>query len=76
MQIELSEQFQKIYEATGKYGYMPYCDDQLGYWNLVYQAGGYILNEDGTKSGFTDPATKKAMEYYVGLQNNDWSPQY
>ena len=32
---------EKIYAATGKYGYMAYADDQLGYWNFVYQAGGY-----------------------------------
>ena len=37
---------ERIYETTGKYGYMAYCDEQLGYWNFVYQAGGYILNED------------------------------
>ena len=36
---------QTIYDKTGKYGYMAYADEQLGYWNFVYQAGGYILNE-------------------------------
>lgn len=50
---------EKIYAATGKYGYMAYADDQLGYWNFVYQAGGYILNEDKTKAGFTQPATER-----------------
>ena len=29
----------QIYERTGKYGYMAYADEQLGYWNFVYQAG-------------------------------------
>ena len=65
---------EKIYAATGKYGYMAYADDQLGYWNFVYQAGGYILNEDKTKAGFTQPATEKAMKFYIGLQQNDWCP--
>lgn len=65
---------EKIYGATGKYGYMAYADDQLGYWNFVYQAGGYILNEDKTKAGFTQPATKKAMEFYIGLQDYEWCP--
>lgn len=51
-----------------------YADDQLGYWNFVYQAGGYILNEDKTKAGFTQPATEKAMKFYIGLQQNDWCP--
>ena len=64
----------QIYEKTGKYGYMAYGDDQLGYWNFVYQAGGHILNEDKTKAGFTDPATKKGMEFYINLQKEPWCP--
>lgn len=65
---------EKIYETTGKYGFMAYADEQLGYWNFVYQAGGYILNEDKTAAGFTDPATVKAMKFYIGLQDYDWCP--
>ncbi len=65
---------QTIYDATGKYGYMAYADDQLGYWNFVYQNGGYILNDDKTKAGFTQPATAEAMEFYINLQKNDWCP--
>ena len=63
-----------IYEATGKYGYMAYADDQLGYWNFVYQNGGYILNEDKTAAGFDQPATIEAMKFYIGLQDNEWCP--
>jgi len=65
---------QKIYDKTGKYGYMAYADEQLGYWNFVYQAGGYILSPDKTKGGFDQPATKKAMAFYTGLQKYDWCP--
>ena len=64
----------QIYEKTGKYGYMAYADDQLGYWNFVYQNGGYILNDDKTAAGFDQPATIEAMEFYIGLQDNDWCP--
>ena len=64
----------QIYEKTGKYGYMAYADEQLGYWNFVYQAGGCILNEDKTKAGFLEPATRKAMEFYVNLQKEPWCP--
>lgn len=65
---------EKINAKTGKYGYMAYADDQLGYWNFVYQAGGYILNADKTKGGFLDAGTKKAMKFYTGLQKNKWCP--
>ena len=71
---DLCEASAQIYEKTGKYGYMAYADDQLGYWNFVYQAGGYILNEDKTQAGFTQPATRKAMEFYINLQKEPWCP--
>ncbi|MDO4267159.1 MAG: sugar ABC transporter substrate-binding protein [Eubacteriales bacterium] len=70
----LCEASARIYEATGKWGYMAYADEQLGYWNFVYQAGGRILNEEKTKAEFTSPATKKGMEFYIGLQKEPWCP--
>ena len=70
----LVEASQAIYDATGKYGYMAYADDQLGYWNFVYQNGGYILNEDKTAAGFDVPETIEAMKFYIGLQSYDWCP--
>ena len=70
----LVEASQQIYDATGKYGYMAYADEQLGYWNFVYQAGGQILTEDKTKGDFLNPGTKKGMEFYIGLQDYEWCP--
>lgn len=69
--ISASEQ---IYDKTGKYGYMAYAQDQMGYWNFVYQKGGMILSEDGTKAAYTDDATREAIKYYIGLQDYDWCP--
>ena len=71
---DLCEASQKIYDATGKYGYMAYADDQLGYWNFVYQNGGYILAEDGVTGGFDNQATRDAMEFYINLQKEEWCP--
>ena len=65
----------QIYDKTGKYGFMAYNDDQMGYWSFVYQAGGCILTEDKTRAGFDQPGTKKGMEFYVGMQDNDWCPK-
>jgi multiple sugar transport system substrate-binding protein len=65
---------QQIYDVTGKYGYMAYGDDQLGYWNFVYQNGGYILAEDNLTGGYTQPATMEAMGVYIGFQKEDWCP--
>lgn len=71
---DMEEASQKIYAATGKYGYMAYSHDQIGYWNFVYQNGGQILSEDGTEPCYTEDATKEAIAYYIGLQENEWCP--
>ena len=72
---DLTDASQKIYDATGKYGYMAYNDEQLGYWNFVYQNGGYILDpETNIHAGYTQPATADAIKFYVNLQKNDWCP--
>lgn len=71
---DLTETSEKIFQETGKYGYMAYSHDQIGYWNFVYQNGGTILNEDGSAATYTDPATKEAIAYYIGLQENEWCP--
>ena len=71
----LTEASQKIHDATGKYGYMAYNDEQLGYWNFVYQNGGYILDpETNIHAVYTQPATADAIKFYVNLQKNDWCP--
>jgi multiple sugar transport system substrate-binding protein len=71
---DLCDASQKIYDATGKYGYMAYGDDQLGYWNFVYQNGGHILKDDNLTGGFDEQATKDAMKFYIDLQKEDWCP--
>lgn len=71
---DLESASQQIYDKTGKYGYMAYSHDQIGYWNFVYQNGGQILNDDGTKAEYTEAATSDAIKYYIGLQKNDWCP--
>lgn len=65
---------EKIYNATGNYGYMANNEDQLGYWNFVYQNGGYILNGDSTEAGYNAPGSKEAMEFYINIQKEDWCP--
>ncbi len=71
---DLESASQQIYDKTGKYGYMAYSHEQIGYWNFVYQNGGQILNDDGTKAEYTEAATADAIRYYVEIQKNDWCP--
>ena len=55
----------QINEQTGKYGYMAFSHDQIGYWNFVCQNGGQILNEEGTEPRFTDSATAEIGRAHV-----------
>lgn len=71
---DLESASQAIYDKTGKYGYMAYSHDQIGYWNFVYQNGGQILSDGGSEAMYTEPATADAIKYYIGLQENDWCP--
>lgn len=71
---DMTEASQKIYDATGKYGFMAYNDDQLGYWAFAYQAGGHILTADRTQAGYTNPGSVKGIEFYVNMQKEDWCP--
>lgn len=41
-------------------------NNQAGYYNLVYDNGGYIVNDDKTQSGWDDPKTVEAMEMLEG----------
>lgn len=72
---DLTTASQQIYDKTGKYGYMAYAHDQVGYWNFVYQNGGQILNDDGTQAEYTQEATSDAIKFYIELQQNDWCPK-
>lgn len=39
-------------------------NNQAGYYNLIYDMGGYVINDDKTASGWDDPNTIKAMQYF------------
>ena len=41
-------------------------NNQEGYYNLVFDNGGYIISDDKTKSGWDDPKTIEAMETLEG----------
>lgn len=63
--------WQDMYDAAvkltdkdkGIYGFaMGPDNNQAGYYNLIYDFGGYVISPDKKKSGFDDPNTLKAME--------------
>ncbi len=46
------------------------------YYNLIYDWGGNIINEDGTVSGWDDPKTLEAMEFVKEMIDDGSMPPY
>ncbi len=60
-----------LYEAAkaltkdGVYGFAcSATNNQAGYYNLIYDMGGYVINDDKTASGYDDPNTIAALQYF------------
>ena len=60
-----------LYEAAkaltkdGVYGFAcSATNNQSGYYNLIYDMGGYVINDDKTASGYDDPNTIAALQYF------------
>lgn len=72
----LKEAADTIHKKTGNFGFLAPLDDQQGYYNLIYQAGGYLINEDKTASGFNEEGTKKGISEWISWQlDHDFSPK-
>lgn len=59
--IELTDQ------EKGIYGFLAPLNREEGYHNFIYQNGGKVLSDDKKQSGFRDPATVEAVQWYVDL---------
>lgn len=61
-------------KQNGVYGYTALIDSQSGYYDLIHQAGGYIISEDKTKSGFDSPEALSAFQWEKKLMDQGYSP--
>ena len=62
-------------KGEGIYGVvMDLMSPQSTYYNSVLQAGGHIISEDGTKSGYDDPATIRGLQLWRDLIESGASP--
>ncbi|MFC0472540.1 ABC transporter substrate-binding protein [Halalkalibacter kiskunsagensis] len=61
--------------SNGVYGYMAHvARSQPGYYNMIHQAGGYIISDDKTTSGFDTPEAKEAFTFLQALIDKGISP--
>jgi multiple sugar transport system substrate-binding protein len=71
---DLKEAAKKLTKSDGsQYGILAPLHNQEGYYNFVYQNGGTIVTAD-KKSGYDDPKTIEAIEYYFDLVREGLSP--
>ena len=44
-------------KSNGIYGFIAPIDSQIGYYNFIAQAGGYVISDDKKSSGFDTRST-------------------
>jgi len=72
---DLYEAAKKLTKPDGsQYGFLAALHNQEGLYNFIYQNGGTVITPD-KKSGYDDPKTIEAMEYYVKFVKEGLSPQ-
>lgn len=47
---------------------------QTDYYNTIYQAGGYVINEDRTETGYGSPEALEGVEFWTDFIANGSSP--
>ncbi|MGH8828131.1 MAG: ABC transporter substrate-binding protein [Jiangellaceae bacterium] len=58
----------------GTFGITAALEGQQDYYNTILQAGGHVISEDGTTSGYDDPATIEGLRFWTDLIESGSSP--
>lgn len=61
-------------EVKGVHGIASALTNQQGYYNTISQAGGYIVSEDGSESGFDDPGSIEGLKFWTDMIEEGSSP--
>lgn len=68
---------QKLTDASkGIYGMFAAFYSQEGYYDTIYQAGGYVISPDGKTSGYDKPEAIAGIQYWIDFIKNGSSPDY
>jgi len=71
---KLKEVAKKLTKSDGsQYGFGAGLSNQEGYYNFIYQNGGTVITDD-KKSGYDDPKTIEALDYYFSFVKEKLSP--
>lgn len=58
----------------GVYAFACPVDYQTWYYQTIFANGGWILNEDKTETGYTDPKTMGGIQPFIDMINDGLSP--
>ena len=71
---KLKEVAKQLTKADGsQYGFGAGLSNQEGYYNFIYQNGGTVITDD-KMSGYDDPKTIEALDYYFSFVKEKLSP--
>jgi|ASRN01.1.fsa_nt_gi multiple sugar transport system substrate-binding protein len=51
-------------------------NNQAGWYNAVYDMGGYIISDDKKSSGYDQPGTIEAIEFFASMSKDGLMPPY
>ena len=61
-------------EDKGTFGITAALEGQQDFYNTIFQAGGHVISEDGSTSGYDDPATIEGLRFWTDLIESGSSP--
>ncbi len=68
---------QKLTKADqGIWGIAAQMVNQEGFYNTIYQNGGYVISPDKTTSGYDNPATIEALKFWTDMIEQGSSPTH
>lgn len=56
------------------YGIAAPATSQEGYYNTIFEAGGYVISGNHRRSGYADPKTIAGLQFWYSFVKNHWSP--
>ena len=61
-------------QGQGAYGAAGGMDGQTTYYDTIFQAGGSVLNADGSKSEYASKASEDGLQFWTDLIKSGASP--
>lgn len=73
--LKMAEDLKAAGLGDGVYPFACPVDFQTWYYQTVYANGGWILNDDKTETGYTDPKTMEGIQCWIDFIEKDLSPK-